>query len=86
MKMSTGQRGKYVLLYFSDCNTFVIILLSTHLCTRSLMDRTEASDAFNAGSIPVSRRIFKSPYFQRNSSKTLKIRAFLMLYSFKNEW
>ena len=22
-------------------------------CTRSLMDRTEASDAFNAGSIPV---------------------------------
>ena len=30
-----------------------------------------------AGSIPVSRRIFKSPYFQRYSSKTLKVRFFL---------
>ena len=29
-----------------------------------------------AGSIPVSRRIFKSPYFQRYSSKTLKVRFF----------
>ena len=26
------------------------------ICTRSLMDRTEASDAFNAGSIPVECR------------------------------
>ena len=37
------------------CNKFVIFHLYTVSvpCTRSLMDRTEASDAFNAGSIPV---------------------------------
>ena len=29
------------------------LLLTLLICTRSLMDRTEASDAFNAGSIPV---------------------------------
>ncbi len=28
---------------------------SCEICGRSLMDRTEASDAFNAGSIPVGR-------------------------------
>ena len=30
-----------------------VLLLSNPMSTRSLMDRTEASDAFNAGSIPV---------------------------------
>ena len=40
------------------------------------MDRTEASDAFNAGSIPVSRSFYKIPYFQRKPLETLKIRDF----------
>ena len=36
----TGQKDFHVLIYIG-------------VCTRSLMDRTKASDAFNAGSIPV---------------------------------
>ena len=31
-------------------------------CTRSLMDRTEASDAFDAGSIPVGCIFFRQIY------------------------
>ena len=46
-----------------SCNKFVTnaddTLLRHKTCSRSLMDRTKASDAFNAGSIPVGciRRI-----------------------------
>ena len=46
----------------NGCNKFVIIykLIRAAVvpCTRSLMDRTEASDAFNAGSIPVGCILF----------------------------
>lgn len=46
----------------NGCNKFVIIyeliMAAVVPCTRSLMDRTEASDAFNAGSIPVGCILF----------------------------
>ncbi len=32
------------------------------ICGRSLMDRTKASDAFNAGSIPVGRSLHQIYY------------------------
>ena len=35
---------------------------AVNICTRSLMDRTEASDAFNAGSIPVECRLERGFY------------------------
>ena len=40
------------------------------------MDRTKASDAFNAGSIPVSRSFLKPLYFQRKCQQTLKTQGF----------
>lgn len=62
-----------MLLYLSDCNNFVIFLLSTHLCTRSLMDRTEASDAFNAGSIPAGCICFLKGVFMENQNRKDKV-------------
>ena len=47
----SGQSGKGVVSYLVFEKRF--FLLSDFMSTRSLMDRTEASDAFNAGSIPV---------------------------------
>ena len=45
-----------MILYRLPENT---LCLKGSMRTRSLMDRTEASDAFNAGSIPVECRVWR---------------------------
>ena len=48
----SGQKTEDVILYpLPEKQLFRAV----NICTRSLMDRTEASDAFDAGSIPVGR-------------------------------
>ena len=50
----SGQKTEDVILYpLPEKQLFRAV----NICTRSLMDRTEASDAFNAGSIPVECRL-----------------------------
>lgn len=51
-------------------------------CTRSLMDRTEASDAFNAGSIPVGC-IYITLIIGRDERSRLRLFAIQEIFS---EW